>query len=258
MKLKIIPQSGGVKSLESFTELCQSEYRVKYDAMVEEYKERKSYLLASCERKIAEYRFINLIVSANTGLLKNEPDSALIISLEVELSKLNYETIAASFPLEYWRAQYGEKMIVDVLSDIINYFIRQFQVKEILTDVQIFQLASKLLAAQPKLRISELVFVLNNALRGDYGPTYQRIGIDMILEWLTKFYGLSAEYLEAQRTGNKQEASRGETPWVEVEKQMKKYEQEQRDKKRIAETVWGTEKRKVEVEEYKKTLDETQ
>lgn len=243
--LKTIPQSGGVKSLSlaSFTQLCNDEYTVKHDSMVAEYKERKDYLLKSCERKIAEYKFIDLVIEANTCLLKQEPNSALIISLEVELSKLNYENVAASFPIDFWRVQYGETMIIQVLSDVMFYFLSQFQVKEMLSQVQVVQLASKLLAAQPKLRIMELVFVLNNALRGDYGPTYQRIGIDMILEWLTKFYEGYADYLEGKRLGGKEEGSRGETPWVEMENQLKKYEQEQRDKKRVAESVWGFEKK---------------
>ncbi len=219
--------------------------------MVEEYKERKQHLQNLCDRKIAEYEFIESIVTVNTLLENSHPVAAPVIALEVQLSKLDYENIAASFPLDFWRVQYGDNMIIPIIADIMHYFLRQFQVKELMTDVQIIQLAVKLMAQQPKLRIMELVFVFNQALQGAYGPTYQRIGIDTILGWLSKFYEESAAHLEATRINSKPDDSRGDQPWVVVEKKLKAYEQEQRAKKEITDKIWGIEKRLQHVKEEK-------
>lgn len=249
-------QSGGgqLKTLDEFTQLCESEFAVKHNAMIAEYKERKNNLQLSKERKVAEYSFINDIVSLNTLIQNNEVNTELVMKLESELAQLDFENIAASFPLDYWRVEFGEKFIVPIICDVVNYFLNQFQVKEMLTDVQIVQLSIRLLASQPRLRVMELVYVLKEALAGTYGPTYQRVGIDTIQGWLAKFYEQSAIHLETKRMNGKPEESRGSAPWVEQEKMLKKYEQEQRDKKAITDKVWHMESQNRKVEEHKEKV----
>lgn len=218
---------------------------------MERYREEKQELMQRRDRQIEEFKFIHSIMNLNTLMLQNKVHPAALMAVEKELAGLNYETIGASFTLDYWRTQFGENMIVPVLCDVMSYFLRQFQVKEMLTDVQVMQIATRLLVAQPRLRIAELVFVLNEALKGTYGPTYQRIGIDTLLEWLNKFYEGSAGYLETKRVNIKPEDSRGEQPWKVLEDKLKRYETEQREKKSIAEKVWGIEKQKRKVQEHK-------
>ncbi len=257
-------QSGGnnIRTLENFTKLCQAEFTVKHNAMVERYKDEKTTLQLNMERKVDEYKFINSVIQLNTELLaatKNgtSPNPASIMAVEKELAQLNYENIGASFPLDYWRTQYGEGMIVGIIADVMNYFLQQFQVKEKLSDIQIMQIALKLLAEQPLLRMRELVFVLNNALQGTYGPTYQRIGIDTILGWLSQFYDHSSGELESRRMNSRADESRGSTPWEVVERNMKKYEEEQRSKKLIVDKVWGIEKRQRQIDDYKESIGAT-
>lgn len=248
-----------LRTLDEFTQLCQSEFHHRHNVMIEEYKDRKQHLQLVCDRKIEEYKFINSIVQVNTCIGNNQPNTAVVMQLEMELAKLDYDNIAASFPLDYWRVEYGENMIIPIISDLMLYFLRQFQVKEIITDVQVVQLAVKLLSQQPKLRIMELVFVLNGALQGEFGAKdgtshFQRIGIDTILGWLTKFYEQSAIHLEQKRINSKPQESRGAAPWVEQEKMLMKYEQEQRDKKAITDKVWQMETQKRKVEEHKEKV----
>lgn len=220
--------------------------------MVEEFKDRKEHLILRRDRQVEEYQFMNNIVALNTMMHENKTNPAAVIAVEREIAALDFENIAASFPLDHWRIQFGENMIVPILCDVVNYFLRQFEVKEMLTDLQIVQLVSKLLVAQPKLRIMELVFVLKEALNGTYGPTYQRIGIDTLLGWLGKFYESSAVHLETKRINTKPEESRGDAPWTVIEKQMKQYETEQREKKAIVDKVWQKESHNRKVEDYKK------
>lgn len=222
--------------------------------MIEEYKDREEHLVLRRDRQVEEYKFMNSVVNINTLALKGEVSPAALMAVEKELAGLNFENIAASFTLDFWRTQYSENMIVPVLCDIMSYFLRQFQVKEMLTDIQIMQLVIKLLAAQPKLRIMELVFVLREALAGAYGPTYQRIGIDTLLGWLSKFYEESAAHLECRVVNAKQTESRGESPWLVIEKQMKQYESEQREKKKIVDKIWKKQERERTVADYKEQV----
>lgn len=217
--------------------------------MIAEFKGKKEHLQLLCDRKIEEFKFIDSIVKVNTSIINSQPDTAGVMSMELKLASLDYENIAASFPLDYWRVEYGEQLIIPILCDTMSYFLRQFQVKEVLSDAQIMQLAIKLLSAQPKLRIMELVFVFNQALQGAYGPTYQRIGIDTILGWLTKFYEESAIHLENKIQNSKQDESRGSAPWEAEKKQMEKYAEEQRKKKTVTEQIWGFAKEKQVKEE---------
>jgi len=219
--------------------------------MVEEYKDRKASMELRRDRLVDEYVFINSIISVNTMLHEGKMNPSAIMQVEKEIGALTYETVAASYPIDYWRKQYGENMIVPVLCDVINYFLKQFQVKEMLSDVQIMQIATRLLAAQPLLRLRELVFVLNQALAGEYGPTYQRVGIDTILGWLNKYYESSAVYLETKMINGRKDESRGEVPWELMERKMKAYQDEQRQKKAQVEKVWGFAQRQRELEDFK-------
>ncbi len=249
--------SGGdkkIKTLTEFKSLCEAEFKVRHNALVDEYRERNRALAQTRDRKVDEYNFIMQIINLNTLTQTGGINAGALMQVEQQIAALDYENLAASYSLQFWREQYGEQMIVQVLCDVMNYFLQQFQVKEMLNDVQIIQLASKLLSSQPKLRIRELVFVLNNAVQGKYGPTYQRIGIDTILQWLNRFYEDSAAHLENLRLNTKPEQARGAEPWHEIEKRLQRYETEQREKKRITEKVYGFEKRKNEIEEYKNNM----
>lgn len=251
MKQELKNLSGAVKPYEEVMRLFESEYQVHYNSMLEEYKERKNALELSRDRKADEYRFINAIIQANTASGSGSISPAAVIGVERELAALNFETIGASFTLDYWRKSLSEGQLLAILGEILNYFLSQFQVKENLTDIQMGQIALKLMSSQPNLRIRELVYVLNSALKGEYGPTYQRIGIDTILGWLSKFYEQSAEYLELKVTNSRKEESRGESPWLEMDKKLKAYEKEQREKKVINDRVWQQEKRDLAVEKHK-------
>lgn len=246
---KCLSGESNLKTVEDFASLCESEFQVKRNNLISEYTEKNNWLANIRDRQVKEYKFMHSIMEFNTNQIEDKVNPAQIIEIEKSLAELNYETVAASFCLEHWRVQFGESMIVPVLCDIMSYFLNQFEVKEKLSDAQIMQLACKLLAAQPKLRVMELVFVLQKALAGDYGPTYQRIGIDTLLTWLKKFYEDSAIYLENKVANGRMHESRGEVPWEKVARDLKAYEDEQRKKKMIVDKVWNTAKQVREKEE---------
>lgn len=221
--------------------------------MVDEFKGRRDNLAKICDRKIAEFKFIGTIIAANDPDI--DKSLAAVGSVENMLASLDYDSCAASFTLDFWRKEYGENLITGIISDVIDYFLKQFQVKETLTDVQIMQLAIKLLHAQPYLRINELVFVLNNAICGKYGPTYQRIGIDTILTWLGRFYEDSAIYLESKSINTKPDEARGDAPWEVQARQLQAYETEQRKKFAINNRLLNEQKEKDKMKERQKEVD---
>lgn len=243
-----------VRNLEQFTELCESEYLVKQNALVDEFKERKSQLLRIKEMRLNEYKFITHFIDLNTQMNEERVSPASLIALEKAISEISLLDSMRSNTIGYWQKEFGDGFIVPVLCDLLNYFLRQFTVKEKLDGNQIMQLACRLIVAQPNLRIKELVLCLNNALRGEYGPTYQRVGIESIMEWLSKYYEQSAKELESKKSQEKPDESRGEYPWTQLEKQMQRYREEQERKKEISDKVWGNEKRKREVDEYKEKI----
>lgn len=245
-----------IKTLQQFTDICESECNLRIQNLVEEFKGRKEQLLRIKETRLNEYKFMHGIIAINTMMNNNNVDPAALMQVERELANLTYDGAMNSQPMSYWQKEFGDSFIIPIVSDLLNYFLRQFTVKESLSGIQIMQLAARLITAQPHLRIKELVMLMNNALSGKYGPTYQRIGIETVMEWLTKYYEDSSKAIECKVVNSKQDESRGEQPWQVVEKDLKRYKEEQEAKKAIAEKVWGIEKRKREVVEYKESLTE--
>lgn len=230
--------SPAVLSLTDFTELCHCDFKVQENRLMEELNDRYTHLQKLRDLQITEYDFMLRLVQANSAQLQGQMALSLTLTLEQQLAALGYDNAGTSLTLKYWRSQLGERQLIILLCDIINYFLYQFEVKEKPTEVQIMQLSCKLLAAQPHLRILELVFVLQQALHGHFGQTYARIGLDTLLGWLNKFYHHSADYLEGKMANNKTHESRGTQPWVEEEKNLARYRNQQLEKKRICDTVW--------------------
>lgn len=243
-----------IKSLENFKAVCNAELQVKTNNLQQRYHDDKAALELQTERKIHELETMFVVVEANTAMVQGQVNSPAVIAVEKELAALTYTNLGASYSIRFWCTQFGEQKIMALLSDMLFYFLTQFTVKETLTGTQVMQLVARLISAQPELKIRELLFVLNRALNGGYGPTYSRIGIDTILGWLSQFYHDSAAHLEAERLNYKPESTRGTAPWQAVEKRLKDYETQQREKKRIAEKVWGIEKHRQQVKEYKEGL----
>lgn len=243
-----------VRNLAEFTELCEAEYNVKHSALVDEYTGRKEQLVRIKEMRLSEYKFITQIVDLNTQMNQGSVSPFALMEMEKALSAITHEESMRSNSLRYWQKEFGDGFIVPVVCDILNYFLRQFTVKESLDGNQIMQLACRLIQAQPELRIKELVGCLSNALQGKYGPTYQRVGMETISEWLTKFYEASAKELESKHVNAKPDESRGELPWVELDKKLARYKEEQEAKKAISDKIWQREKRDREVKEHKEKV----
>ncbi len=248
----------GIQTTEEFTHLVLCDFKVKEAALLQQYNDRYIHLQVLRDRQIEEYTLLNSIVEANSMLLKKQPDTTALMQLENQLAALSYDNISGSFTLRDWQTQFGDKLFIPLLSDLLLYFINQFEVKERLTHVQIMQMACKLLSSEPMLRVKELLFVLHRSISGHYGQVYNRIGLDMVLGWLRKFYHESADHLEGRMQNMRQHETRGLQPWVEQEKQLQRYKSEQLEKKRINERVWGIQKqiddKEQKLRDYKNQL----
>ncbi len=248
------PGGTDIRNLQQFQTICEAEFTVRHYALIAEFKGRKQQLLDIKERKLKEYEFIFGIINLNTQMNEGKLNPTAAMQIEKQLSEITFEQAMQSQTISYWQKEFGDGFIIPTICDLLNYFLRQFTVKEMLDGNGIMMLASKLIVSQPHLRIKELVMCLNKALKGDFGPTYQRIGMDTIMQWLTKFYEGTSTDLECRNVNNKPDESRGEQPWLEVEKKLERYREEQESKKNISEKIWGIEKRKREVEEHKEKV----
>lgn len=255
--------SGGVKEYEK---KLTGEYKLAERQLISEHEERVTHLKKTMRTRVNEYELMSMFTAANTlNAEKTEPvDMQSVMWVENSVAKIDIGAAFYSLTIRQWQNELGATFTA-VLCDIINYFARQFQVKNNISDAQILQIVAKLLAKQPQLKLKELIYVLSCALEGKYGQTYQNVGIDSILNWISLYYEESAIYLEGLKMSNKPDESRGETPWKEADKLLKDYEEKQRAKKRITDKVWGEEKkaqedtaRKEQVEAYKNSLTENE
>lgn len=246
------------KTLGEFSALVRAEVKHAQQLLAAEFAEKQELLINSAERKIAEYEFIGRIIEANSNEYAGAVNPQLLMQIEIRCAGLNYDNVCASYQLSYWQRQYGEHIIMPVLCDVISYFLRQFQVKENLSDNQVMLMATKLLALHPQLRLMELIFVLTNALNGVYGPTYQRIGIDTILVWLQQFFKDASQHLETKMSSKQPDENRGEMPWHLIEQRAKQYQEEINRKAEANSKAFAAEKRKREIEEELNRINHTQ
>ncbi len=240
-----------IKTLEEFTALCERECKTGIANLVEEFTGRKEQLLRIKDMQVNEYRFMSSIISLNTQMNEGKVSPAAIMQLQADMDAIDYDSAMKSLTIRQWRKIHGDNMILPLISDILNYFLRQFTVKEKLTGNQIMQLAARLISSQPDLRVKELVLILNNALNGTYGPTYQRLGIESVMEWMTKYYDAASQALESKQVNNTQQESRGSQPWLEMERKLEAYKKEQMAKKEISDKIWKAEKHARNVQEFK-------
>lgn len=231
---------GKVKTMEQFVALCDSELKVKHDSMVAEYRDRKKGLELIRDTKVAEYKIIGLIVDMNTRLNEGNVSPEAMMDITTVISSITYEEAMQSLSIRYWEREFGKSFILPVICDIVNYFVRQFVVKETLSGIQIMQYASIILTQMPSFRVKELVLMLRNALAGEYGSHWQRIGIDTLLQWQNEYFIKSSAVVEGIAVGNKE--SRGEQPWLIQDRiasdKLDKFKKEQEAKKQISEKVW--------------------
>lgn len=250
--------SGANNGLDTYKKFCDNELQVSSNMLKTRYEDGIAHLKKVYEQKLEEFTFMADLVSLNTQLYESPQESAAqLMNMENFIGQLTHDNIHHSLTIDFWKKEYGQEKFIVMLSDIMSYFFKQFQIKENITDVQIMQLAIKLLQQQPHLKILELVFILNQALAGRYGPVYQRIGIDTVLQWASKYYEDCTDYLEAKHTNHQVSESRGSQPWEVEERRLKEYASKQREKKAITDKIWNIEKRQREVEEHKeKVLNE--
>src|SRR5690606_19458904 len=135
-------------------------------------------------------------------LNSNETNPAIIAEAQMAISEITFENSMKSRTIGQWSAEFGNKTI-PIVADIIHYFIRLFNVKETLNDAQMIMCATKLLKEYPNVRIKELVQCLSKATTGDYGSTYQRIGINNVFEWLNEYYKQQDDFIVSEHLKNK-------------------------------------------------------
>ena len=228
----------------NYQAICESEYQVKYENLLDEYKAKKSGLVQFKDLKIEESKFISQIVDVNTAMLDNRLQAPELIKLELAMSDIDYNTANKSMTLDFWRKEIGEGKAITITCDIMSYFFRQFTVKEKLDGAQIMQLAIKLYTLHPSLKIKELIHCLSLALNGNYGAFYERISISKVSEWLSQYYEDSAVNAETEYYKNKSTESRGASIVDPMEVELRNFEKLQKAKKQIVDDVYKAEKSK--------------
>lgn len=232
---------GALSTIEEFKTLMKAEYSHGIALLEEEFNERALRVKSDLKRKEFEFTFFSEIIEANTAKANGSINIAKIALIEKRIANITFLAAFESISLKEWIKYYGESKIIPVVCDILSYFLNQITVKEAITGQQLVQLVVRLCAAYPHVKIVELIFVFNKVLIGEY-EHYQRIGIDTILGWISRYYEESSTYMEALHINNRQGESRGEAPWIAVERNLQRYREEQERKKEISQSIWKKER----------------
>lgn len=262
-KLALKP-SGGLKSKEEFSSLMQAEYTQGLADLKEEFNDRSLKLKNSLKQKEFEYSFFAEIIEVNTANRSGNVAANLVAAVEKRIGDIDYLSAYESHTVSQWKYYYGEAKIIPVICDIVSYFLNRMSAKEFLSGGQLMAMVVGLVSAYPQLKIVELIFIMNKAMIGHYGH-FQRIGVDVILGWITQYYDESSAYMEAHRISEKKGESRGESPWLVYERKFDRYRDEQLRKKEIVDSVWkkaegnraaieAQESRNKAIENYKVSL----
>lgn len=226
------PNEDNFNHLPCFKELAE------FKALKERTYEALDALFKQTENQVREVELMKSITRANFQVLRGHQCPELLLDIIEQLAELNYPNVGASFDLDFWCRQYGREGFAPIFSDIIQYFIRQLEVTENLTDEGLAYLAHTLLANLPQLKIKELLFVLNKAVNGEYEATGNRVGVDTVLGWLSQYYHESATHLQATLYNYTPE-----NPDDTRRQQLQHYETQQREKQRLVDEVWERERK---------------
>lgn len=245
---------GELKSLAEFRTKTMDIYNHQRNNLIAEFRHRDQSLRAYAEMKCVELEMLAGIVALNSANNEGKVDPMMIMKVEKELAGISYLQALNSMTLRGWQVELGDARFFGLLCDVLHHFLRQFQVKEMMSGNQIMTLASRLAVVNSQLKVKELIMVLSGALEGKYGVSdsgshFQRIGIDTVLGWISKFYEESAAALEVEYAKQKPESSQGDpSVWVIPERKLQAYKQDQQAKKAIVDQVWQKENRQATVD----------
>lgn len=240
-----------VRTIEQFEQICKSEYLVKYNNMLAEFKEKKAGLEVIRDSKVEEYRLINMIVNTNSLKHDNKLTATNIIQVETFLWAINYETACQSFTLDFWRKELGVENAIMITVDVMSYFFRQFTVKESLDGAQMIQLTMALFKHHGDFRLKQLIHCLNEAVLGKYGAFYERLSIAKVSEWIAMYLESIATNAETEYYRTKPTESRGHNAVDPFEIELNKFKKLAKAKKDISDALYKQENHKEQVEKFK-------
>lgn len=192
-------QSSEIKLLSDFQKSVKAELQIQTDNLLTEFKGRKEQLIRIAATKEAEYNIMWNIVTINNSILNGTPETATILSIQEILSDLTLSKARTSMTLAFWSTNLGT-LATSIVSDILLYFLRQINVKQSLTDIQILTCSVKIIKEYRTLRFIELLHCLNMGVSNHFGNSYQYIGVETIMEWIHKYLELQDADIVAYNT----------------------------------------------------------
>lgn len=81
-------------------------------------------------------------------------------------------------------------------------------------------IADQIIHQYPQLEVGELCIALKEGLTGRYGPNYNRIAIDTVGHWISKYYTITWPIIEARGVNRYLSAQKAETEPTEPPVQM--------------------------------------
>lgn len=192
-------------TMEKFTAIVAAERETGLSNLRAEYTDRANALKARSEQVLAEYRVVGQIRTMNDHPDQLTPD--ICLQFERELANLGHEQLFNSTTLAYFTKRYGDKLVMGMVGETIQYYTKALKSTNRMSDVEIMQLAAELIIRHKELKYLELVYVLHNGTRGKYGKNFNRIDQEVIWGWFNQYFVESAAWLETKRVNERVEGS---------------------------------------------------
>lgn len=207
-------------------------FKQKHVDLVAEFKERKADLVRREEALKVEFAFSCVSKQLNTS-----ENISLVPRIESIVAGLTIEGAANSSTIAYLRNSFGDKEATMMVFESAKYLLGASSLKNKIDGGRLLGWVESLKVANPNLRFMELVLILRNGIRGEYGEYYQNIDIKTLTDWLRAFYTIQAEYYEA--LNNKGKDVRTDNIVDPEEKKMNDYKKQLEAKFKVQQEVYG-------------------
>lgn len=193
-----------------------------------EFKERKSDLLAKSEGFVQEYKIVASMAFVNSG----KATADVIVNIETMLSE-KWKSVSL---LDWEKELTFNKMLVFVC-EIFNYFLSSHKTKTTLEGAELLQLVAKIYVHDKQLKVCDLIGILNNARKGNYGTDYNRVDENTFFNWMKLYKEGKSIELETEKINSKPEQSNVRELRDPKQDELEMYERMQRAKKDIRDKV---------------------
>lgn len=186
-----------------------------YDNSLAAAKENYDKTLALIEKRNRyfhrEVKVIQAMATINTVINSKDQqlNTKLLYRIEQYLNAINQDTLHTSNELHVYVKLFGIENTVELLCEMINYFVSSTGSYSKITSIGIMRLATHIANANPFFKMVELFVIFRDGVTGKLSSketNFNKIDIETFHDWVKNHSTRMADYWELQASKNKAEA----------------------------------------------------